>query len=335
MILLNRKRIYRIAISIVAVLIVIVSIELYFRYLSFFPKTDDAYLEANYIKGASLVSGKIAIDHINNNQAVKKGEVLFSLDTKPLQIEVNAAQAQVELIKQKLAAATLQIAAARAELEKAAIELNAMQQQVKGTIALVREGDLPEEDAKLARTRVKAAQAQYRAAEFKLKEAQRAAGSAEVNENPELKIAEAAYQGAQYKLEHAQYIAPVNGIIVNKKFRVGDLVGAGQPLFVLIDSSQYWIVANFSEKKLSRIKVGQAVKISIDMYSEYKISGIVEDINFSSGASYSLLPAQNASGNWVKVAQRFPVKIKITNPPNGVVAFRVGASCSVTVDTRS
>ncbi len=334
MAVLSRKRIYQIVISILAIAAVVVSIELYFRYLDSFPQTDDAYLEANYIKGASLVSGKIAIDNINNNQVVKKGQVLFALDLKPLELEVNAAQGQVDLIKQKLAATVLQIAAAKAELDKASIELNAMQQQVKGTVALVNEGDLPEEDAILARTKVKSAQAQYRAAEFKLQEAQREAGTTEANENPALKIAEAAYQGAQYKLEHAQYVAPIDGIVVNKTFRVGDLVGAGQPLFVLIDSSQYWVVANFSEKKLNRIKVGQPAKISLDMYPDYEISGVVEDINFSSGASYSLLPAQNASGNWVKVAQRFPVKIKLTQIPNKVVVLRVGASCSVTIDAR-
>lgn len=135
-------------------------------------------------------------------------------------------------------------------------------------------------------------------------------------------------------MEHATIIAPTRGWVANISLRPGQVVGVGQPLFSLVEDGEWWVDGNFKETDLARIRPGQPVSLTIDMYPGTKVNGSVESIGAGSGAVFSLLPAQNASGNWVKITQRFPVRIRLSDKPKDpALQLRVGASVTVTINT--
>ncbi len=146
--------------------------------------------------------------------------------------------------------------------------------------------------------------------------------------------AQAAVEEARTELDHATIKAPVDGTVGKVRIRPGDIAKAGLPLFPLVDTSTWWVDANFKETDLARIKPGQTATVSLDLYPSKELTGKVEAISRASSSAFSLMPSENATGSWVKVVQRFPVRIALTlqpdDPPIGV-----GASASVTVDTTS
>jgi membrane fusion protein (multidrug efflux system) len=146
--------------------------------------------------------------------------------------------------------------------------------------------------------------------------------------------AQAGVDEARLNLDHATIKAPVDGIIGKVRVRPGSVAKAGMSLFPLIDTSKWWVDANFKETDLSRIEPGQKATVTIDLFPSHEFSGEVEAVSPASGASFSLLPAENSTGNWVKTTQRFPVRVGLTLKP-GDPEMRIGASATVTVDTTS
>jgi membrane fusion protein, multidrug efflux system len=195
--------------------------------------------------------------------------------------------------------------------------------------ASVKSGDvLVRIDPAPFQTALKAAQSRLSAAQ---QQATGAAGqSAPAKANVEQ--AQAAVDQAQTELDHATIKAPVDGTVGKVRIRPGEIAKAGMSLFPLVDTSTWWVDANFKETDLARIKVGQSASVSIDLFPSREFSGKVEAISRATSSSFSLMPSENATGSWVKVVQRFPVRVALTlqpdDPPIGV-----GASASVTVDT--
>ncbi len=148
-----------------------------------------------------------------------------------------------------------------------------------------------------------------------------------------LQLNQASLEQAELDLRNSKVFASTDGYISNMTQRIGSVVGAFRPLFVLISNEQYWVDANFKETELRNIKSGQTVKIVVDMYPSYIFKGTVESISGGSGTAFSLLPPQNATGNWIKITQRVPVKIRIINP-NPQYPLRIGTTATVTIDTR-
>jgi membrane fusion protein (multidrug efflux system) len=149
-----------------------------------------------------------------------------------------------------------------------------------------------------------------------------------------VQLSKAGLVQAQLNLSYTKVVAPTDGWITNLSLREGDIVDADQPLFALVDNHQYWVDANFKETELQKIHSGQKAKIALDMYPDHIFHGVVESLSDGSGTAFSLMPPQNAIGNWVKVTQRVPVKILITDPdPN--YPLRIGTTATVTIDTHS
>lgn len=139
---------------------------------------------------------------------------------------------------------------------------------------------------------------------------------------------------AKLNLEYTDVATPVTGQVVNLSLRVGDKVQIGQPLFSIVDHTEFWVDANFKETEIAHIKPGQRASIVLDLYPSHEFEGVVESISAGSGAAFSLLPPENATGNWVKVTQRIPVRIKITNVDQAHFPLRLGASATVSVKLR-
>lgn len=149
-----------------------------------------------------------------------------------------------------------------------------------------------------------------------------------------LEVSKANLAEAELNLQYTEVKAPAAGHITNLSLREGDIVDAGKPLFALVESVGWWVDANYKETQLTRIHPGQKAKVEIDMYPGQVFEGVVDSISHGSGAAFSLLPPENATGNWVKVTQRFTVKVKLLNS-DPERPFRVGASATVTTNTKN
>lgn len=145
-------------------------------------------------------------------------------------------------------------------------------------------------------------------------------------------VAEAAFEQARLNLKFTQITAPADGTLINFDLRVGSSVAQGVPLFAVVEDHAWWVEANYKETQLERMRAGQSAIIVLDMYPQKKFHGHLVEISRGSGNAFALLPAENANGNWIKVTQRFPVKIMIDDP-DPRYPLRIGASVTVTVDT--
>lgn len=148
--------------------------------------------------------------------------------------------------------------------------------------------------------------------------------------NANLQLAQANLKQAELNLRYTKIFAPTSGWITNFSIRQGDVVTANQSLFALVSDKEFWVDANFKETELTHLHTGQHATVQVDMYPQYQFKGVVQSISAGSGAVFSLLPPENATGNWVKVTQRIPVRIQITNP-NPKVPLRIGTTATVTI----
>lgn len=303
----------------------------YYRHTTLFPSTDDAYVRAHTVQISAQVTGPVEEILVKNYQKVKKGQLLFTINAQPFQYAVNKAQANFNLSIQAMGANEAAVKAAEAQLAQAQANYNVAMKNVPRTLTLVAEQKLPEAQGVKAQGQLDVAKAQLAASQSKLQQAINNLGKHGKN-NAQVLSAQAILNQAQLDLKHTHVYAPNSGYLLNVTLRPGQMVSAGKPLFVLVENQQWWVNANFKETDLARIKPNQPARIHIDIYPHHHFKGVVQQISRGSGAAFSLLPPENATGNWVKVTQRFPVKIRIENP-NANYPLRVGASATVTIDT--
>lgn len=298
-----------------------------------YPSTEDAYLQANVLTIAPQVSGRVTKVAVSENAYVEAGTVLVKLDIASLQATVNTAQAQFDLATQNAGASGSNVAVAQAKLVRATAALTEAKADYTRYRTLFGRGSVSKSDLDRATETRDTAQASVQEAQAALAAARDRLGAAGP-ENAGVRAALGALTQARIDLEHATISAPASGWIANIRLRPGQVVSVAQPLFSLIEEGEWWVDGNFKETDLERIRPGQPVSLSIDMYPGTKVNGTVESIGAGSGAVFSLLPAQNATGNWVKVTQRFPVRISLADKPQDPARqLRVGASVTATVDT--
>lgn len=305
----------------------------FFYYRKIHPSTDDAYVQAHVVNIASQVSGQVTNIQVKNNQPVKAGAVLFSIEIIPYKNEVLKAKAGLRLAEQQMNASSNSVGMASAQLATAKADLIAQEKQYKRIMSLVENNQAAVSKGDDMKARLDMAKAKVDEAENNLARAQQDLG-VKGHRNAQMQKAKAFLAIAEKNLRDTSITAPASGHITNFTLRVGANVAAGQPLFQLVEDQHWWVDANFKETQLERIRPKQPVTIKVDMYPRKVFHGYVDSISRGSGAAFSLLPPENASGNWVKVTQRFPVKIIIEDlDPD--YPLRVGSSCKVTVDTTS
>lgn len=292
--------------------------------------TDDAYIQAHILQVAPRVTGNVAHVFVRDNQPVAKGDPLFSLDPSDLQAALakanaglQAAQASYQAsqrqltVTQKTSSADIQ--RARARLQNAQAEAHRTNTDAQRYRALNKKHEVSEQQLDQATTAAKSASASVREAraqlaqaetapeQIALKKAQVASAKAKVAQ------AEAGVKQAQLNLSYTEVRAPHAGRIAKKSIVSGSQVSAGQAAMALVETGP-WVVANYKETQLDRVRPGQPVDIEIDAYPDHQFSGRVESIQPGTGVTFSLLPPQNASGNFVKIVQRVPVKIIFSKP---------------------
>ena len=332
-------------------------------YASHFVSTDNAYAAVEIAQITPAVGGTVAAVKVKDTQAVKQGDLLVELD--PTDIQLGVAQAEAELDRairrvrsyqandSNLGAqvgareadgqrATAQFAAAQADFERARIDL-------KRREALVDSGSVSGDELTRAQNAyraseanlavVRAAQAQAGAnlrAALAAREANAALiSNSTVDSNPEVVAARARLQQARVDLDRTLIRAPMDGVVAKRSVQLGQRVPAGMPLMALVPVDQIAVDANFKEVQLRQVRVGQPVKLHADLYGkDVTYHGVVEGFSGGSGAAFSAIPAQNATGNWIKVVQRLPVRIRLDPAELQAHPLKVGLSMSAEIDTR-
>ena len=321
------------AVLLIIVIAIIVAGWFYWQHGLLYPSTDDAYLKANVIQIAPQVSGRIVEMDVVAHQKVKKDQLLLKIDPLPYQYALDQAQAAYDLAAKQVGVQAANVVSARSNVMRSEAAFTEARSHAKRIRALVKKGLVNKDEAEHADSLSRQAEATVNTANSELQKAVTALGENSVD-NADVRKAAAMLAQAEYDLANTSLIARHSGVLGDVNIRVGNVVRSNQPLFPMVEDHEFWIEANFKETDLQHIRPGQPVTIRLDMYPDIIIQGAVESVSPASGASFSLLPPENATGNWVKVTQRFPVRIAVMKADN-MPDLRIGSSASVTVDTVS
>lgn len=321
-----------------------------YYYFSSYISTDDAYIEGHIVPISSKVPGYVSNIHVNDNQPVKKGDLLIEIDSKDYEIQVTKAKAILEATsaQYKIASNNYDIAllsipssldSARATYESALAAHRKALADLERTKEIFYKSAETQQNLDSAIAAEKIARSQVEDAKAKLKSASpiiQELAAAEANTEQlkaQVKQAEADLSQAQLNLMYTKIYAPQDGKITDKSAEIGAYLQPGQTILSLV-GNEFWIIANFKETQLAQIKPGAPTTIYIDAFPNISLSGKVDSIQAGTGSRLSLFPAENATGNFVKIVQRVPVKIVFDKPSEINVALAAGMSVMPKVKTR-
>jgi membrane fusion protein, multidrug efflux system len=324
----------------VAVLILILAAIIpgirYYHYFSTHVSTDDAYVDGRVGLVTSRVPGTVVKLFVENNWLVKTGDNLVQLDPTDYEVRVQEAEAQFERARQNVDQSYAQVAAAQAGLKLAESQLIQARIDYDRAKSLREQGVVSSEYFDQATTALRVALATQALAKHQMLQAEAALGPDSEDharyDRPIVQQAEAALEAARLNLSYTTIKAPFNGVITRKAVHVGHRVEVGQPLMALVPTRGLYITANYKETQLTDVRVGQPVEITADIYPGYSYPGHVDSISMGTGAAFALLPPENATGNWVKVVQRVPVKIVLDQAEPADKPLRMGLSVETSVD---
>ncbi|OJY25508.1 MAG: hypothetical protein BGP11_06945 [Rhodobacterales bacterium 65-51] len=301
-----------------------------------YESTENANLHQARVSIAPVIGGRVVDVAVSELQTVHKGDALFQVDPEPYRLALAQAEAALDGARVQVERLKAAYAQAVAQQKLARDDADFQQSELARQEALSRKGVSRESDLDSARHAAKQAAEQASVAEVNVSAARAALGGAPdaaTDAHPTVRAALAELDRARYNLDQTTVLAPADGVIYQAaSFRPGAMVSAGQSVFALVETGDLWVEANFKETQLEGIGVGQEAEISFDMAPGRKFAGKVEAIGAGTGAEFSLLPAQNATGNWVKVTQRIPVRIRLDDPA-AAAGLSSGLSAEVTVDT--
>lgn len=296
--------------------------------------TDNAFVEAHIHAISPRVSGTVTAVPVKDNQFVKKGETLVELDPTDYEVRVRVAAADLDMARNETSGDYAQVEAARAAVSHARARLDQAELDLRRGSALFAKEVIPREQLDRLETARRVAAAQLREAEEGVRKAQAEIGLAGSG-GKEARVAqrEAKLREASLSLSYTRIVAPVDGYVTRKSVETGSTVQAGQPLMAVVALDDTWVTANYKESQLTHMKPGQKVEFTVDAYPSRTFTGRVESIMAGTGAAFSLLPPENATGNYVKVVQRVPVKIVVDPGSDPRHLLRVGMSVIPTVNT--
>ena len=315
--------------------------------LSHYESTDNAYVQGNVVQITPQVGGTVLAINADDTDFVKAGQPLVTLDTADARVALDQAEAQLAQTVREVrtlfannAALKAQIALREADVARARSDLVRAQDDVNRRAPLVASGAVGQEefnhaDAQLtaAKSAVAGAQSALQAAREQLAANQTLTDGTSVEQHPNVQRASARVREAYLALKRAALPAPVDGYVARRNVQVGQRVQAGSPLLTVVALDQLWVDANFKESQLQKLRIGQPVSLVADVYGQkVEYHGTVAGLGAGTGAAFALLPAQNATGNWIKVVQRVPVRVTLDPRQLAEHPLRVGLSMEVKVD---
>ena len=329
----------RIILLVVAVVVVLIAIYPAFHYYEYFEShvsTDDAYIDGSVSLVSSRIPGTVAKLYVMENWGVKAGDLLLTLDPRDYQVRMAQAEAQLARAKQSVDELYAQLQAAEAGVSLAGSQLRETQLDFNRAKALREQNVVSTQFYDQATTAMRVALADQALAEHQLQQARAALGGDMVDharyDRPIVQQAEAVLEATKLDLSYTEVRSPITGIITRKSVHVGNRIQPGEPLMALVPVDRLYVTANFKETQLTDVRVGQPADIQADIYPGFVYRGHVDSISVGTGAAFALLPPENATGNWVKVVQRVPVKVVLNEKPPSDKQLRMGLSVEVTVD---
>ena len=301
------------------------------RYVS----SENAYVKADKIAISTDVSGRVAKVNVQENQIVREGDILFELDREPFQIALEKAEAELHTSRNEIESMRALYREKAQEYADIQRDANFFQEEFNRRRDLLKKGMVNSDRFDSAGRNLQAARDREDGIRQEIgRIITRLGGSPdlETDRNPEVLAAMARLQEARLNLSHTVIRAPATGIITKNDLQVGEYVTAGRPVFSVVASKSVWVEANLKETELTYVKEGQTATITVDAYPDAKWKARVASIAPATGAEFSILPPQNATGNWVKVVQRIPVRLDVVDSDSGP-PLRAGMSVIVTIDT--
>ncbi|HMH65401.1 MAG TPA: HlyD family efflux transporter periplasmic adaptor subunit [Rhizomicrobium sp.] len=304
-------------------------------YSRYFEGTDDAYVGGNVVAITSKENATVLALHADNTQTVKQGQLLIEMDPAIATVNLQAAQANLARVVRSVKAQFSKSDSGAAQLSQARVALNQAQDDYQRRQKAFATQSVSGEELAHARDAVAAAQAAVNSAQGGLEQSNASIEGTDIAHNPDVLAAEAQLRASAIAYGHMRLIAPLDGVIAQRTVQAGQQVAAGTPLMAVVPLSNVWIDANFKEVQLARMRVGQPVNVTADIYGgSVTYHGHVEGLGAGSGSAFALLPPQNASGNWIKIVQRVPVRIALDPRELKEHPLRVGLSVAVEADVR-
>ncbi|MGH7812621.1 MAG: efflux RND transporter periplasmic adaptor subunit [Candidatus Binataceae bacterium] len=340
---MNSRLIRRVAIAAVAIAAIAVGLGpglRYYRYFETHVSTDDAYVDGTVTLVSPRVAGTVTKVYVEDNWSVKAGAPLLALDPSGFEVRVDQARAQLERTRQSVDELYAGVDAARAGVTLVQSQLRQARIDYNRAKALKDQGVVSAENYDQATTGLRVAMADLALAKHQLSQAEAALGP-ELDsdraryDRPIVRQAEAVLEAAKLDLAYTRIAAPGAGIVTHKTAHAGQRVEPGEPLLAIVAASRLYVTANFKETQLTDVRVGQPAEIEADIYPGAVYRGHVDSISMGTGSAFALLPPENATGNWVKVVQRLPVKIVFDPPLPPNKPLRLGLSVEVSIDIRN
>ncbi len=281
--------------------------------------TDDAYVQVSSAQVTPLTSGRVAEVRVHDSQRVREGDVLAVIDPADATLAFAQVQAAYGMTVRKVRTYFANDAARRADYERTKLDYQ-RRARISGTGAVSSE-------------ELSSVKAAYQAAGAALQAAEALTEGTTVTDHPEVLAAKAQLDTARLNLERTVIRAPVSGIVAQRMVQVGQMAAAGRPIMTVVPVDDVYVDANFKEDQLARVRPGQPVTLTSDLYgSSVTFHGRVAGLGGGTGAAFAVIPAQNATGNWIKVVQRIPVRIALDPAELAKHPLRVGLSMTATID---
>jgi membrane fusion protein (multidrug efflux system) len=292
--------------------------------------TDDAQVKQDIVSVSAQVTGPVLHVYVRNGSKVKKGDVVFQIDPAPYQVALENAEAQLANARLQTVQLKTQAAGTGADITGSEANLKIKQNALARQTALLKEGFTTRSAYDDALNEVKTAEQQLEDAKAKAANAHAAIAP---GEQPQVAQAQAAVDKAKLDLSRTTVRAPMDGTVENAdNLQVGQMAAEGLGMLSIVHSSDAWVEANFKEKDVGRMVPGQRAEITVDAYPGMKFPAHVQSVGAGTGSEFSLLPAQNANGNWVKVTQRVPVRIAFNGTPSKPMIAGLSVTATVYFD---
>ena len=314
-------------------LIAIGSAAYWFFFIKGFEETEDAYVSGNQVMVSAQVAGNISKINVDNMDPVQAGDVLLELDDTNAKLSFEQAKSNLANAVRQVSQLNYTVKQLKSAVRANEITLAQAQGNLNRRVQLVKDGAIDKESFQHAKEAVELAKANLTTSQNQLGANQALLLDGPLSEQPQIQSAVSNLKQAWLNLERTKIRSPIKGYVARRNAQVGQAVSVGGALMAVVTTDQMWLDANFKETQLTHMRIGQPVEIHFDLYGKDKtFNGKVVGIEMGTGSAFSLLPTQNATGNWIKVVQRVPVRIQLDPQQLAENPLRIGLSATVKVN---
>ena len=332
----NKSQQRKKGLSIFILLLLLISIgsaAYWFFFIKGFEETEDAYVSGNQVMVSAQVAGNISKINVDNMDPVQAGDVLLELDDTNAKLSFEQAKSNLANAVRQVSQLNYTVKQLKSAVRANEITLAQAQGNLNRRVQLVKDGAIDKESFQHAKEAVELAKANLTISQNQLGANQALLLDGSLSEQPQIQSAVSNLKQAWLNLERTKIRSPIKGYVARRNAQVGQAVSVGGALMAVVTTDQMWLDANFKETQLTHMRIGQPVKIHFDLYGKDKtFDGKVIGIEMGTGSAFSLLPTQNATGNWIKVVQRVPVRIQLDPQQLAENPLRIGLSATVKVN---